>query len=117
MIDERCGGVERLSSDESAELSRFNHRLLVGDIKIITVTIIIIIIMRMSRMILILKDYYEDNNDDNDDNDINEDNDDNDDNDTDNDDNDDADTNLLLRQDLIMAAAAAPLHPPQRRPP
>ena len=68
-------------------------------------------------MILILKDYYEDNNDDNDDNDINEDNDDNDDNDTDNDDNDDADTNLLLRQDLIMAAAAAPLHPPERRPP
>ena len=107
MIDERCGGVERLSSDESAELSRFNHRLLVGDIKIITMTIIIIIIMRMSRMILILKDYYEDNNDDNDDNDINE----------DNDDNDDNDTNLLLGQDLIMAAAAAPLHPPQRRPP
>ena len=88
MIDERSGRVERLSSHQAAELSRLNHRLL-------------------RSMNDVDDDYYKDDGYIDDHND----------NDDDDDDDDDDDGDLLLRHDLIVPAATAPLHTTERRPP
>ena len=102
MVDKRCGGVERLSSHEAAELSRLDHRLLSmkcdiydDDAMMIAIMLMVMTMMTMIAIMMtmitmtttmmlmtITKQRH-----------------------------------LLLRHDLIVPTAAASLHPPQRRPP
>ena len=86
-----CNDDDDINDNEPAKLSRPNHQLLrsMNDED---------------------DDYYKDDGyiDDHNDNDDDDDNDDGD---------DDDDGDLLLRHDLIVAAATAPLHPSERRPP